>query len=94
MPVEWRLHVLEGKLKREVGDLFTVESVDLYGLPPLEQHAAIEAIMRECGDFPVVLVGGVVACVGDIDADAIVAAAAQLPADQMVKALQTVDPKE
>ena len=31
--------------------------------------------MHECGDFPVVLVDGAVACVGDIDADAIVEAA-------------------
>jgi len=77
MPVEWRLHVLGEKLKREVGDRFVIESVDLYGLSPLEQHAAIDAIIQTCEDFPVVLVDGVVACVGDIHADAIVAAAAK-----------------
>jgi hypothetical protein len=77
MPVEWRLHVLGEKLKREVGDRFGIEAVDLYGLSPLDQHAAIDAIIQTREDFPVVLVDGVVACVGDIDADAIVAAVAK-----------------
>lgn len=74
MPVEWRLHVLEERLKREVGDRFVINQVDLYALSPADQHAAITAIMTQSGDFPVVLVDGAVACVGDIDADAIVAA--------------------
>jgi hypothetical protein len=77
MPVEWRLHVLEDKLKREVGERFVIESVDLYDLSPLDQHAALDAIISANGDFPVVLVDGAVACVGDIDADAITAAVAR-----------------
>jgi len=72
MPVEWRLHVLEEKLKREVGERFVIDSVDLYALSPADQHVAITAIITQSGDFPVVLVDGAVACVGDIDADAIV----------------------
>ena len=82
MPVSWRLYVLEEKLMREVGERFEIEPVDLYGLPPLEQHVALDAIIATCGDFPVVLVDGVVACVGDIDADAIVAAVARRLADK------------
>lgn len=78
MPVAWRLHVLEERLEREVGGRFTIEAVDLYALPPLEQHSAIEAVMKAGGDFPVVLVDGVVACVGDIDVEAIVAAASRI----------------
>ena len=74
MPVEWRLHVLEEKLKREVGERFVIESVDLYALSPVDQHVAITAIITQSGDFPVVLVDGAVACLGDIDAGAIVAA--------------------
>jgi hypothetical protein len=77
MPVTWRLHVLEETLVREFGGVFTVESLDLYGLSPLDQHAAIQAIMETGGDFPVVLVDGCVACVGDIETDAIAAAAAR-----------------
>ena len=71
MPVEWRLHVLEEKLVREVGKRFVIEPVDLYALDMDEQHVAIDAVMSSRGDFPVVLVDGEVACVGDIDADAI-----------------------
>jgi disulfide oxidoreductase YuzD len=77
MPVEWRLHVLEEKLKRVVGERFVIEPVDLYGLTPVDQHVAISAIMAQNGDFPVVLVDGEVACVGDIDTEAIVAAVSQ-----------------
>jgi hypothetical protein len=81
LPVPWRLHVLEERLKREVGDLFELESVDLYGLSPVEQHTAIDAIITSCGEFPVVLVDGAVACIGDIDSDAIVTAVAGRLAD-------------
>lgn len=75
MPVEWRLHVLEDRLRRDVGGRFSVESVDLYGLTSLEQSAAIDALVETQGAFPVTLVNGVVACVGDIDIDPIVTAA-------------------
>ncbi len=71
MPVTWRLHVLEERLKRDFGKVFNIETVDLYGVSPLEQSAAIDAMIETQGDFPIVLVGGVVACVSDIDADAI-----------------------
>lgn len=74
MPVAWRLHVLEGRLKREVGERFVIETADLYGLEMDEQHTAIDAVITSCGEFPVVLVDGAVACVGEIDADAIAVA--------------------
>ena len=79
MPVEWRLHVLEERLKRDFGAVFAIETVDLYGVSPTEQSAAIDAMIETQGDFPITLVDGVVACVSDIDADAI--------ADQVAKAL-------
>ena len=72
MPVEWRLHVLEDRLTRDFGDVFAIEVADLYGVSPSEQSAALDAIVETQGDFPIVLVERVVACVGDIDADAIV----------------------
>lgn len=71
MPVEWRLHVLEERLMRDHGDIFAIEVTDLYGLSPREQSAAIDALIAEQCDFPITLVDGVVACVGDIDVDAI-----------------------
>jgi len=79
MPVEWRLHVLEERLKRDFGEVFAIETVDLYDVSPLEQSAAIDAMVETQGDFPITLVNGVVACVDDIDADAI--------ADQVAKSL-------
>lgn len=72
MPVTWRLHVLEERLKRDFGRTFEIETVDLYGVTPLEQSAAIDAMVAAQGDFPITLVNGVVACVSDIEADAIV----------------------
>lgn len=77
MPLEHRLLALDDRLRREVGESFSIDRVDLYGLAPLEQHTAIRAVMTACGDFPVVFVDGEVVCVGDIDADAIVTAVRQ-----------------
>jgi len=74
MPQEWRLHVLEDRLEREFGERYATHSVDLYGLSPLEQSAALDALIETQGEFPVVLVNGTSVCVGDIDADAIAAA--------------------
>jgi hypothetical protein len=75
MPVEWRLHVLEERLKCDVDGPCTVESVDLIALTPVERTAALDAMVDLQTEFPITLVDGVVACTGDIDADAIVAAA-------------------
>ena len=79
MPVTWRLHVLGERLKRDFGEVFALETVDLYGVSLLEQSAAIDAMVEMQGDFPITLVNGVVVCVSDIDADAI--------ADQVAKVL-------
>ena len=73
MPVEWRLHVLEERLKRDFGEVFAIEVTDLYGVSQAEQSAAIDAMIETQGDFPIVLVNCVAACVSDIDADAIAA---------------------
>ena len=73
MPVEWRLHVLEERLKHDFGKVFTIQAVDLYGVSVDERGAAIDAMVETQGDFPITLVDGVVACVSDIDADVIAA---------------------
>ena len=46
MPVEWRLHVLEERLRREVGERFRIEPVDLYGLTPMTRSVTIASAMR------------------------------------------------
>lgn len=73
MPIEWRLHVLEERLKHDFGKVFAIQTVDLYGVSSLEQRVAIDAMVETQGDFPITLVDGVVACVSDIDVDAIAA---------------------
>lgn len=71
MPVAWRLHVLEERLKREYDVEPTVESVGLYDLSAFDQNATLVALMERGAGLPVVLVNGGVACVGDIDQDAV-----------------------
>ncbi|MBU4555384.1 MAG: hypothetical protein KJ747_00740 [Actinobacteria bacterium] len=73
MPVEWHLHVLEERLKHDFGHVFAIQAVDLYGVSLAEQTAAIDAMVETQGDFPITLVDGVVACVSEIDIDAIAA---------------------
>jgi hypothetical protein len=77
MPVPWRLHVLEERLTQQFGEVFVIESVELYGLEPAEQTAALDALIAAQDDLPVVLVDGVAVCTGDIDADAIAAQVAE-----------------
>jgi len=75
MPVPWRLHVLEERLRDEIGEGCVVEAVELLGLPPLEQSAALDAMIAQSADLPITLVNGVFACAGDIEVDRIVAVA-------------------
>lgn len=74
MPVEWRLHVLEERLRQSGFDP-DIQTADLYDLSPAEQSVVLDAIIATGEGFPVVLVNGVAACAGDIDI-ALVAATA------------------
>ncbi|MDP2234019.1 MAG: hypothetical protein Q8K89_10305 [Actinomycetota bacterium] len=65
--------MLEERLKHDFGKVFTIQAVDLYGVSLAERGAAIDAMVETQGDFPITLVDGVVACVSDIDPDAIAA---------------------
>jgi hypothetical protein len=76
MPVAWRLQVLETRLSERFGCGFRIESTDMYALPSDEQSVCVDAIVETQGDFPVVLVNGSWACVGDIDVPAIADAVA------------------
>lgn len=74
MPETWRARVIEEHL-REVGIAATVRACDIYALEGEERHAVLDAIVRDGAELPMVLVNGCVACVGDIDLEAMVAAA-------------------
>jgi arsenite methyltransferase len=65
---------LETRLSDRFDPAPRVESVDMYGLLPNEQTAAMDAIVTTQEEFPVVLVNGLAACVGDIDVEAILSA--------------------
>jgi|GEM_PF-3942878 len=73
MPTEWSLHVLEERLKRDFGEVFEIETADLYEMSPLEQSAALDGMIEMQGDFPIVLVNGSAVCVSAIDVEAIAA---------------------
>lgn len=68
--------MLEERLNGAVAGSCEIESVDLDDVPTAERDAALDALLDVRGDFPVVFVDGVVACVGDIDVDAIATAVA------------------
>jgi len=73
MPTEWTLHVLEERLRRDFGEVFEIETADLYELAPLEQSATLDGMIEMQGDFPIVLVNGSAVCVSAIDVEAIAA---------------------
>ena len=74
MPVEWRLHVLETELTR-AGFKAVIETADLSELGSDEVTTVLDAMVASQQGFPVVLVNGAAACVGDIDAECVVEAA-------------------
>lgn len=76
MPVEWRLQVLEDRLNGGSDEWCEIEAVDLLTVTTEERDAALDALLESGSDFPVVLVDGRVACVGDIDVEAVVTAVA------------------
>jgi hypothetical protein len=73
MPLEWRLQVLEARVKSEVEIPVVVRAANLTELEPDAQSAVMDALGIG-GDFPVVLVGDVGVSVGDLDVGAVIAA--------------------
>jgi hypothetical protein len=74
MPETWRARVIEEHL-RAAGIAATVRACDIYALDGEERHAVLDAMVRDGAEPPMVLVRGRVACVGDIDFEAVCAAA-------------------
>ncbi|MBF4510394.1 MAG: hypothetical protein ISP10_07980 [Aeromicrobium sp.] len=74
MPETWRAHVLRERLAAECIEA-DVRVSDVYALEGDERHAALDVIIAERAGFPMVLVGGTVACHDGIDVDAVVAMA-------------------
>jgi hypothetical protein len=74
MPGTWRAHVIAERLK-EAGIQATVMESDVFVLEGDERRAVLDAVVAEHADFPMVLVGGVVACHGGIDLDTVMSVA-------------------
>lgn len=70
MPSEWRLQVLEARLKSGVEVPVIVLAASLTELEPSTQCAVMD-VLGAGGDFPVVLVGGDVVSVGELDVEAV-----------------------
>lgn len=74
MPETWRAHVLRERLAAD-GIAADVRVSDVYALEGDERHAALDAIITERAGFPMVIVGGTLACHDGVDLDAVVSAA-------------------
>lgn len=74
MPSAWRVHVISERLGA-AGIPARVRESDIYGLEGAERHAVLDALVRGAEAYPMVVVDGAIACVGDLDLPAIVAAA-------------------
>jgi hypothetical protein len=74
MPMAWRVHVLQEGL-REAGIDDEVVERDLMVLEGAQRQAALDVMLREEVDPPMVLVDNIVVCAGEIDIAAVVAAA-------------------
>ena len=74
MPTAWRVHVLREGL-REAGIDAEVVERDLMALEDVQRQAALDVMIRDNVDPPMVLVDNVVVCAGEIDVAAAVTAA-------------------
>ena len=77
MPSAWRVHAISERLSAE-GIIAAVRECDLYALVDAERHAVLDVMIAEHADPPMVVVGGTVACHGDLDLDAIVRVAKEV----------------
>jgi hypothetical protein len=71
--VSAQIERLKRTLRTEVGDDFTLESVDLLELDTGEREAALDAIVAGTPS-PFVFVGGRMVCSGAVEAPAVLAA--------------------
>jgi hypothetical protein len=80
MPSTWRVHVIEQRLHGE-GIRATVAECDLYSLAGSVRHAVLDAMIARQAEPPMVVVGEVVACHGDLDLDAVLRVAREAMTD-------------
>lgn len=73
MPPEWRLQVLEARVKSKVEVPVIVRAANLTELEPSTQSAVMD-VLGAGSDFPVVLVGAALVSVGELDVEAVIAA--------------------
>lgn len=77
MPGTWRAHVIDERLRAE-GIGAAVAECDLYALRDAERHAALDVMIAEHAEPPMVIVSGRVACYGEVDLDAVVRTAREV----------------
>ena len=77
MPSAWRVHVISERLRGEGIPAAVIEK-DLYSLVDDERHAVLDIMVSQQADPPMVVVGGVVACFGGLDLDAVVRTAREV----------------
>jgi len=74
MPLEWRLQVLEARVRERWGDAVAIESWPVDDLAPAESSHLLAAVYGAGEDFPVALIGDVVVCTSGLDPFAVLAA--------------------
>lgn len=77
MPLQWRLHVLEARLRERLAAPVRFEEVELYRLEGPDRTAAIDAMVSGA-ELPLVIVRERVVCTGSPDAVAIETAIREL----------------
>lgn len=80
MPSTWRVHVIEERLRSE-GIRASVVECDLYSLTDAVRHAVLDTMIAEHAEPPMVVVGDVVACYGDLDLGAVLRVAREAMTD-------------
>lgn len=80
MPSTWRVHVITRRLRDE-GIQAAVDEQDVYSLDPERRTTVVTTLIAEQTNFPMVIVDGVIACHGGVDADAVVRALRKGSAD-------------
>jgi len=74
MPLEWRLQVLEARVRERWGEAVAIESLPVDDLEPEESSRLLAAVYGSGEDFPVALVGEAVVCMSGLDPFAVLAA--------------------
>jgi hypothetical protein len=76
MPTEWFVNIVERAITSAGITQADVSGCELYDLEPAAMHSVMDQVVAG-HEFPMVLVGNRVACVGGVNADAVLDAIGQ-----------------